>query len=236
MRGHTSANSDGKMIAAREGPNVTFEVREEFHGDGIRGPRNEVTLSHFQFVALQSPRFGHNLVACTRRQNEKISATPLTIHGVAGLCSAGIHGKYMRLLDVAASLFSPLQQHAIEDATGINHDGVGHFQVGSLIVAADEVHRMHELLGIGIIQQEREALDRFMSQTAAAGLFPGEALIKNMDLVSRARKLLTAHRAGRSAADNYYLCHDRFSLMASKPVRGRGTLQAAAGFGNQFSS
>src|SRR4029077_7875294 len=72
--------------------------------------------------------------------------------------------------------------------------------------------------------------------SAAAGLFPCEVLVKNVDFVPRARKLLTAHRAGRSAADNYYLCHDRISLMASKPVRGRGTLQAAAGFGNQFSS
>jgi hypothetical protein len=30
--------------------------------------------------------------------------------------------------------------------------------------------------------------------------------------VSRARKLLTAHRAGRSAADNRYLCHGSISL------------------------
>jgi hypothetical protein len=57
-----------------------------------------------------------------------------------------------------------------------------------------------------------------MSQTAAAGLFPGEALIKNMDLVSRARKLLTAHRAGRSAADNRNLCHGPISPPVSNSV------------------
>jgi hypothetical protein len=113
---------------------------------------------------------------------------------------------------------------------------VRHFQVGALIVAADELNRMHQLFGIRIIQKEREALDGFVSQSAAAGFFPCEVLVKNVDFVPRARKLLTAHRAGRSAADNHYLCHDRISLMASKPVRGRGTLQAAAGFGNQFSS
>ena len=111
-----------------------------------------------------------------------------------------------------------------------------HFQRGALIVAADELDRMNQFFGIRIIQQEREALDGFMGQSAAAGLFPCQVLVKNMDFVPRARELLTAHRAGRSAADDRYLCHDRISLMASKPVRGRGTLQAAAGFGNQFSS
>jgi hypothetical protein len=58
--------------------------------------------------------------------------------------------------------------------------------------------------------------------------------IKNLDFVSRARELLTAHRAGRSAADDRYLCHDLILLMASKSVPGRGNLQAAGGFGNQF--
>jgi hypothetical protein len=57
-----------------------------------------------------------------------------------------------------------------------------------------------------------------MSQTTAAGFFPSEALIKNVDLVSRARNLLTAHRAGRSAADNRNLSHDPISLLVSNSV------------------
>jgi hypothetical protein len=55
-----------------------------------------------------------------------------------------------------------------------------------------------------------------------------------LDFVSRARELLTAHRAGRSAADDRYLCHDLILLMASKSVPGRGTLQAAAGLAINF--
>ena len=52
MRFHAAANTDGEMIAAREGPDVAFEMGEEFYGDGVGGLRNEIALGHFQFVAL----------------------------------------------------------------------------------------------------------------------------------------------------------------------------------------
>src|SRR5271169_5152628 len=103
MRGHASANPDGKMIAAREGPDVALEVRKEFHGDGVGGLRNEVALRHFQLVALKRTRLGPNLVACACCQNKKISAAPFAIDGVTRLRRARVHSKNMRLLYVARS-------------------------------------------------------------------------------------------------------------------------------------
>jgi hypothetical protein len=44
-----------------------------------------------------------------------------------------------------------------------------------------------------------------------------------MNLVARARELLTAHCAGRSAADDCYLGHGRVSLRAFSRVRAPGT-------------
>ena len=66
---------------------------------------------------------------------------------------------------------------------------------------------MHEFLGIGIFKQEREALNGFVRQPAAARFFPGQVLVKNGDFVSRASELFTAHCAGGSAADDCYLRH-----------------------------
>ena len=57
MRGHASANSDGQMVAAGKRPDVAFEMRKEFHDDGVGRLRNEVALRHFQFIALQRTRF-----------------------------------------------------------------------------------------------------------------------------------------------------------------------------------
>src|SRR5260370_24008802 len=54
MRRHTAANAHREMIAARERPDITFKVRQELDGDGVFGLRHEVTLRHFQLVALRS--------------------------------------------------------------------------------------------------------------------------------------------------------------------------------------
>src|SRR2546430_14212135 len=43
-----------------------------------------------------------------------------------------------------------------------------------------------------------------------------------LPILARARELFTAHRAGRSAADDRYLSHGRVSLRAFNSVPGRG--------------
>src|SRR5208282_3132367 len=98
MRSHAAADSDGEMIAAREGPDVAFEVREKFYGDGVGGLRNEITLGHFQFVAMERARFGGDLIACASGQDEEIRAVPFAIDGVARLGRAGIHAENVSLL------------------------------------------------------------------------------------------------------------------------------------------
>jgi hypothetical protein len=76
-----------------------------------------------------------------------------------------------------------------------------------MLFAADQVHGMYEFFWVRIFKQEREALDGFMRQPAAARLLPGQMLIKNGDFVSRASELFTAHCAGGSTSDDCYLRH-----------------------------
>ena len=61
-----------------------------------------------------------------------------------------------------------------------------------------------------------------MRQAAAARFFPRQMLVKKFDFVARARKLFTAHCAGRSAADDCYLGHGSVSLRLSIPFPGGG--------------
>src|SRR5713101_6276129 len=100
---------------------------------------------------------------------------------------------------------------------------MGHVERGVVLFAADQLDGIHQLLGIRIIKQEREALNGFVRQAAAAGFFPGEMLVKKIDCVARARELFSTHRSGRSAADDRYLGHVRVSLSAIKFVPARGT-------------
>ena len=91
-----------------------------------------------------------------------------------------------------------------------------------MFFAADQLDGIHQFFRIGIIEQEREALDCLVRQAAAAGFFPRQMLVKKIDLVARARELFTTHRAGRSAADDRYLGHGRVSLSAINSVPARG--------------
>src|SRR5262249_30762414 len=90
------------------------------------------------------------------------------------------------------------------------------------LLTANQLDGIHDFLGIGVFEQEREALDRFVRQPAAAWLFPCEMLVKNGDIVPRARELFTAHCAGRSAADDCYLRHGFVSLRVLNSVPGLG--------------
>src|SRR5215467_12822403 len=85
-----------------------------------------------------------------------------------------------------------------------------HFERRPMLVAADQLNGMNELLWIGILEQKREALDGFVGESAAAGLFPGEVLVKNCYFVTRAGELLAAHCPGGPAANDCNFGHSRF--------------------------
>src|SRR5205807_4787331 len=113
----------------------------------------------------------------------------------------------------------------------IDNDRMGHIERGVLLFAADQFDGIHQLLGIGIIEQEWKALNGFVRQAAAARFLPRQVLVKKIDLVARARELFAAHRAGRSAANDRYLSHGRVPLSAFNSVPGRGT-PAVSSFGD----
>src|SRR5258708_19079978 len=113
---------------------------------------------------------------------------------------------------------------------------MAHIEHHALFVAADQLDRAHQLLGVGIIEEERKALDRFVGQPAAAGLFPSEMLVKNSNAVARARQLLATHRSRWPATDNRNLCHGfdnsrapsrslRANLQAKRPFRPKSLVR-----------
>jgi len=64
-----------------------------------------------------------------------------------------------------------------------------------------------QLLGIWIIEQERKTLNGFVRQAAAAGFFPGQMFVKNLDGMASAGKFRSAHGTRRTTTDDCDFCH-----------------------------
>src|SRR5215472_15559136 len=186
------------MVTAREGPDVTVKVREEFNDDGVGRLRNEVALGDLELVFLERTRPGKELIAGARGENQEVGGMPFAIDTVAGFFSGGVHGNNVRAAYFATGFARTIEQQAVQNRARVNDDGMRHIERGTLLVAGDEFDGMNQLLGIAVFQQERKTLDGFVGETAATGLFPGEMFVKDLDGVPCARKLRSAHGTGWS--------------------------------------
>ena len=105
---------------------------------------------------------------------------------------------------------------------------MGHFERGAVLLAADELDGVDQLLGMRIVEQEREALDGFVGESAAAGLFPGEMLVKKIYLVTSASELLATHCAGGPAANDCNFGHACFLRTLFVPGDAQNTQEPLA--------
>ena len=227
VRRHAAANAYGKMIAAWERPDVALELGQKFNNNRVGGLRDEIALGHFQFVALKRARFRMEVIASASGEHQKIGGLPFAFEAIAWLFTRSIDAHDVRALNLAARFFGASEKHAIEHGARVNDDGMTHVESHALPDAADELDGADELLGIRIVEEKRETLDGFVGQAAAAGLFPGEMLVKNTDAMPGARKLLAAHGAGWAAADDGNFRHLRVSL--SPAIRSWARKQVKAG-------
>src|SRR5215470_3168000 len=82
-----------------------------------------------------------------------------------------------------------------------------HLEGGALLVAGDKFDGVDQLLGIWIIEQERKTLNGLVSQPPAAGFFPGQMFVKNLDGMASAGKFRSAHGTRRTPTDDCDFCH-----------------------------
>src|ERR671923_478855 len=200
------------MVVARKGPDVAFKLRKEFDDDGIGVLRDKVALGHFKLIALEGAASGHQLIARAGSEDEKIRFEPFPFDAVAGLRAVDVNAHHAGALQRAAGFLGALEKQTVQNFARINHDGMGHFEGGVMLLAADELDGVDELFGIGIVEQEREALDGFVSESSAAGFLPGEMLVKKIYLVAGSRELLATHSAGGPAAYDCNFGHRSFVI------------------------
>ena len=95
---------------------------------------------------------------------------------------------------------------------------MGHLQRSMVLVATDNVDFFDQFFGVGIVEEKWKTLDGFVSQAAAAGLFPSQMLIKNGDVIASTGELLAAHGARRTTSDNRYFSHCYVFLACRKSI------------------
>ena len=76
-----------------------------------------------------------------------------------------------------------------------------------------------------VLEKKRIALRGFVGEASAAGLFPGQVFIEEIDGMTRQSELLAAHSAGRTATDNDIVrhllsAHDRLVVQLRRGEEG----------------
>ena len=163
---------------------------------------------------------GNELIARSRRQHQKIRCPPFAFDAIARLRRRRIDAEDMRPLHLASGFRRAIQQHAVQHRARINDDRMRHVERRAMIVAADQLDGMHQFFRIRIVEQEREALDGFVREPAAARLLPRQVLVENIDRMSGARQ--AARRTSRrKVRRRRSLCLPScFLLTVSKSVAG----------------
>src|SRR5256885_9418993 len=116
------------MIATREGPDVTVEMRQKLYGYRVRSLRNKIALRHFQFIAFESARSGKQVIARAGGQHQEIRRLPFAFHAKPRLLSTRLDRHDMRLLYFAARAQRTVRQKSIQNFARVNDDGTGHFE------------------------------------------------------------------------------------------------------------
>src|ERR1700682_1567197 len=102
------------MIAAWKRPDIAFEVRQEFYGDGVRCLRDEKALSHFQFIALERPRLRDQLISSATGEHQEIGVVPLSFNTIARFPSSSVYADHMGALHGASGGLRAIQKHAVQ--------------------------------------------------------------------------------------------------------------------------
>jgi hypothetical protein len=210
--GHLGANADGEMVGTRERPDVTGHAVQEFDFDEILARRNEIAESDFEILGAKRGGAGEELIACASSENDEIGCVVFASGRELYFTRIGIHTSDARVMDSTSGGFGALEQKAVEDGAGINHQRLGHFKTGAMAAAGNQFGAVNFFFCRGPVEEEWIFFDGLVSEAATAGLFPREMLVKKSDAESGAAQLFGAESPGGAPAHDgnlLHLCEDR---------------------------
>ncbi len=197
---HAAANPHGEMVGTGKRPDVSLQAAHKFHLNGVRTAGNEVAQGDFQVLGRKGARVGEENVARARRQNQEIGLVRGAFGGERRRFSADIHRSDMRTDHATSRACGTVEQKAVEYRARVDDDGVIERQQSAIAMARNQLDAVNRFFGVRTVEQEGIAAHGLMGEAAAAGLLPGEMLIKKGDLKAGRGEPLRAKSAGRTAA------------------------------------
>src|SRR5260370_23269956 len=134
---HTAANPYGKMIAARERPQVTLEAAQEFHGNSLCLGRHEIAEGHFEVAAQKGSRIRQQRVACACRNDDEVRIDSIFTNREYDALAIGIDLIHARTYHAAARLLGSFQEQPVQHRSRIDDDGVIEREVRSMTLAGN---------------------------------------------------------------------------------------------------
>jgi hypothetical protein len=202
-----AADAYGDVVGAGKRPEVAFKFFQEFDFDDLLVGRDEVALGHFKVAGREGDGFGEELIARSAGEYDEISVSFFAAGDEANAVgilmdsgNAGAHGS-------ATGLGGAIEEQPVQRGARINDDGMSHVESGAVPGAGNEFRGADEFFGAGTVEKEGIGLDGFVREAAAAGLFPGEALIVEGDFEAGGGEALAANGASRTTSNDGDLIH-----------------------------
>jgi len=207
VRGHAAANAEREVIFAGERPDIAFEIGKKLDDDLFRSLRDEIALSHFEFVFGKSTGTGKELIAGSGGQNDEVSFAGFAVDGIARLIESGVDLVDAERVDAAAGGASAVEEQTVQNGARVDDDGMAEVEMGAMILSADDFDVANELFWMIVVQKEWVALGGLVREAAPTRLFPRKMLVVDVDGMAGQSELFAAHCAGRAATDNDIVSH-----------------------------
>jgi len=133
-----------------------------------------------------------------------------------------------RLLDLRAGALGALQEHVIQVVARVDQQRIVKFESSLAGVRRAQNCLGDEALGRRVVDQERILTVGLVSQSAAAGLFPGELFVEQEHAHPGRSQLLGGESSRRTAAQDGHLLHC-YCFFAGGRSSGEGIFVAGAG-------
>ena len=170
---HFCADADGKMVGAREGPEIAGHAVEKFDFDHFFFGGNEVAESHFEIARTERRGAGKELIARAGGEDDEIGGVFCACGGEGDLRAGSVHAGDASVMHFASSSFGAAEEKAIQNGARINHQRTGHLKARAMSARGDEFGAMNLFFFGRAVEEERIFFDGFVGEAAATGLFPG---------------------------------------------------------------
>src|SRR5260370_28272676 len=190
------------MAAARESPDIAFEIRQKLDIDVVLRGRN-VVAERVHGVGRGPLRADvAQRIARSGSDDAKVGLKR-TVLGFEQPAAAGaLDFEHARFRELRSSLLGALEQHVIEIESRVDNQRTGESHLNGARFRRGEVGVGNDFLGRVVFEQKRILMISLVGESAAAGFFPGQLFIEDERFEAGIGETFCSEGSGRPAAQD----------------------------------